>query len=237
MPPQAPAAAAASGALGRGFAALFYPKNMLIMLVSAVVSIFLAIALWHGLKWALLGNYFNWGWLNWTVRAFGNVALVFLLFILFPAILAIVTSCFFDAIIGEVEKRHYPTLAKPRHQSPAEIALYIAKFTALLIGVNLLALPLYLFLPIANFVVAWMINGYILGREYFEAVAMRRMTLDKMRDFRRAHGGRVYRGGFAIAVLKTVPILNLVMPVVACAYFTHVFHALDWRPKAAPGQV
>lgn len=236
MADAAPSANAA-GALARGFAALFYPKNMLIMLVSAVISIFLAVALWHLLKWALLGDFFNWGWLNWTVRAFGNLALVFLLFILFPAILAIVTSCFFDAIIGEVEKRNYPKLAKPRHQSPGEIAVYIAKFTLLLIVVNLLALPLYLFLPIANFFIAWAINGYILGREYFEAVAMRRMTLENMAAFRRAHGGRVYRGGFMIAMLKTVPILNLFMPVVACAYFTHVFHALDWRPRAAPGQV
>jgi hypothetical protein len=33
--------------------------------------------------------------------------------------------------------------------------------------------------------------------------------------------------------MKTVPFLNLVIPVVGCAYLTHLFHAMPWR-NAAP---
>ena len=35
------------------------------------------------------------------------------------------------------------------------------------------------------------------------------------------------------AMLKTVPFLNFFIPVVGCAYLTHLFHAMPWRAKAA----
>jgi uncharacterized protein involved in cysteine biosynthesis len=53
-----------------------------------------------------------------------------------------------------------------------------------------------------------------------------------MHALRREAKGRVFRAGFLLAVLKTVPILNLVIPVVGCAYLTHLFHAMPWREKA-----
>ena len=49
----------------------------------------------------------------------------------------------------------------------------------------------------------------------------------------KANGGRVFRSGFVIAMLMTVPILNLIMPVVAAAYMTHVYHALRGQKSAA----
>jgi hypothetical protein len=42
----------------------------------------------------------------------------------------------------------------------------------------------------------------------------------------------VFRAGFLLAMRKTVPFLGLVIPVVGCAYLTHLFHALPWRERA-----
>jgi uncharacterized protein involved in cysteine biosynthesis len=224
-----------SGALARGFAALAYPKCLLIVLVSTAISIALAVGLWYLLRWAVFDQqYFSWGWANWLLRQFGGVALFFLMLLLFPALTAIVISVFFDAIINEVERRNYPGLPPLRRQSPGELAGYIAKFTLLILAVNIVALPLYLLLPGINFLIAWTANGYIFGREYYEAVAMRRLEPREMHALRRGMGGRVFRAGFVLAMLKTVPILNFFIPVVGCAYLTHLFHATDWRAKAVP---
>ena len=226
-------AAQSGGALARGFAALGYPKCLLIVLASAILSVLLAVGLWYLLHWAIFDwKYFNWGWVNWLLRNFGGLALFFLMLILFPALMAIVISCFFDVIIDEVERRNYPDLPPKRKPAPGELVAYILKFTLMILAVNLVALPFYLLLPGVNFLIAWTVNGYIFGREYYEAVAMRRLAPREMRALRRQHGGRVFRAGFLLAVLKTVPFLGLVIPVVGCAYLTHLFHAMPWREKA-----
>jgi CysZ protein len=221
------------GALARGFRALLYPKCLLIVLASALLSILLAVGLWYLLHWALFDwQFFNWGWVNWLLRQVGAVALIVLMVLLFPALMAIAITIFFDAIIAEVERRCYPGLPPLRRQGAGELAGYIVKFTLLILAVNVAALPFYLLLPGINFLIAWVVNGYLFGREYYEAVAMRRLAPRAMHALRREAGGRVFRAGFILAVLKTVPVLNLVIPVVGCAYLTHLFHAMPWRAKA-----
>jgi uncharacterized protein involved in cysteine biosynthesis len=221
------------GALAKGFAALAYPKCLFVMFVSAALSVALAVGLWYLLHWAVFDwQFFNWGWVNWLLRQFGGLALVFLLLILVPALMAIVITGFFDVIINAVEQRNYPGLPPLRRPAPGELAGYILKFTLLILLVNLLALPFYLLLPGINFLIAWTANGYLFGREYYEAVAMRRLAPPAMHALRREAKGRVFRAGFLLAVLKTVPILNLVIPVVGCADLTHLFHAQPWRGKA-----
>ncbi len=222
-----------AGALARGFEALTYPKCLLIMLASAVLSVMLAIVFWYFLRWAIFDwKFFSWGWANWLIRQFGGIALTYILWLMFPAILAIVISCFFDAIINDVERRNYPDLPPVRNQPPGELVFYILKFTALILLVNLIALPFYLLLPGVNLVLSWLVNGYIFSREYYEAVAMRRLVPKEMHALRYKIGGGNYRAGIVVALLKSVPILNFAIPVVACAYFTHLFHAAPWQARA-----
>ena len=54
--------------------------------------------------------------------------------------------------------------------------------------------------------------------------------------FFRCHWGcrRIFSTGFIIAALSTVPILNLVMPVVASAFMTHVFHEMLGNKPVTP---
>jgi uncharacterized protein involved in cysteine biosynthesis len=226
-----------AGALARGFAALTYPRCLVAMAASAALSIVLAVGLWFLLRWALFDwQFFNWAWANWLIRQFGGVALFVLMVLLMPALLAVVVSIFFDTIIGAVERRHYPDLPPPRRQSVVEIGLYTLRLTALIVVANVIALPFYLLLPGINFLIAWSLNGYLFGREYFEALAMRRLAPRQMRQMRLSYSGRLFRAGVIVALLKTVPLLNLLMPVVACAYFTHLFYALPWRSHAAASE-
>jgi CysZ protein len=89
-----------------------------------------------------------------------------------------------------------------------------------LILVNLIALPFYL-LPGINLALFWIVNGYLLGREYFELVALRHLDVAAARALRRRHALRIFIAGIVIAAFATVPFLNLLSPLFATAFMVH----------------
>jgi len=78
-------------------------------------------------------------------------------------------------------------------------------------------------------VVIWAINAWLLSREYITMVALRRMTREQARDLRRRHPVRLWLAGAMLAVPLTIPFVNLLMPVIGAAAFTHLFHRLTSR--------
>jgi len=60
-------------------------------------------------------------------------------------------------------------------------------------------------------------------------VAMRRIGRRAAKDMRRKHGALIWMAGVLMAVPLTVPILNLVVPIIGAATFTHIYHRLDKR--------
>jgi CysZ protein len=145
-------------------------------------------------------------------------------------------SLLLEDIAQAVERRHYPDLPRPRDQPMGEAALGALVFAGATLALNVLALPLYLvllFVPPLNFFVFYLLNGYLLGREYFELVAARRFDLAGIGRLRRAHRGRVLLAGVVIALLLTVPIVNLVTPIVATSFMLHVFERLRRREAGA----
>ena len=57
-------------------------------------------------------------------------------------------------------------------------------------------------------------------------VALRRLDARAAKAMRNRFGGRVFIGGVMIAGLFTLPLVNLVAPVVATAFMVHLFEAL-----------
>ena len=90
-----------------------------------------------------------------------------------------------------------------------------------------------LFIPPLNFVLFYLLNGYLLGREYFEMVAVRRLDLAATKRLRRDFRGRVILAGAVITFLLTIPLVNLVTPIIATAFMLHIFEEL--RRRAAVG--
>ena len=64
------------------------------------------------------------------------------------------------------------------------------RLMGLTILLNLLALPVYLLAPGINVFVFLGLNGYLLGRAYFEVVALRRLDFKAARAVRQRFGGR-----------------------------------------------
>ena len=169
--------------------------------------------------------------LSWLFDAalFGAILLGSLL--LFPAIVTLAMPFFLEEIAEAVERRHYPGLPAARAQPLGEIVRDGISMAAVAVFLNLLVLPLYL-IPVINIPVFYGLNGYLLGREYFELVAVRRLKSSDARQLRRRHRGRAFLAGAIIAVLFTIPLVNLVTPIFATAFLVHVFETLR---RGAPG--
>ena len=88
------------------------------------------------------------------------------------------------------------------------------KFFGLVILANLVALMLLL-VPGINLVAFYIANAYLLGREYFELAALRYRTYEEARLVRRINGGRVFLAGLLVALMVSIPIVNLLTPLFA----------------------
>ena len=137
------------------------------------------------------------------------------------------TSMFLDDVAEAVEDRHYPHLPTVAGVSWGDGVRDTLNFMGLLVVANLLALILYLiFVPFAPFIF-WGLNGFLLGREYFQLVAMRRLGRAGAKAMFRDHLAQIWLAGALMAVPLTVPIMNLFIPILGAATFTHMFHRLN----------
>ena len=132
-----------------------------------------------------------------------------------------------DDVAAAVEDRHYPSLPPATPVPFYEALRDTVNFLGVLIGANLLALFLYIAIPPMALFIFWGLNGFLLGREYFTLAAMRRIGRAGARKLRKRHVGVIWLAGTLMAVPLSVPLLNLVIPILGAATFTHIFHALN----------
>ncbi|MBM2574953.1 EI24 domain-containing protein [Jannaschia sp. Os4] len=160
------------------------------------------------------------------------VMLVASVFLMVPVASAF-TGLFLDRIAEAVERAHYPAVGPARSQPWGEAISETAGFLALVIGVNLVALVAYLVLAPFALLIFWAVNGFLLGREYAQLAAARHLPRAEAKAYRRRHRAQVWALGILMAIPLSVPVLNLLVPVVGAAAFTHQFHRLSRR--ARPG--
>lgn len=143
---------------------------------------------------------------------------------------ALFAGLYADEVAEVVERTRYPE-DRPGVSQPLMTGLVQAlRFTAFVVLVNIAMLPL-LFLPGLNIPVFLVVNAYLLGREYFEQVAMRFRPPEAARALRSAHSGKVMLGGLSIALLLAIPILNILTPLYATALMVHVVKMAEQRER------
>jgi CysZ protein len=206
------------------------PRLRVIIWQSLLLSLVLQIAIGVVAWWALQSfATFQWNWVNETIRWLGGGAVTVLALMLFPASFGIVISIFLEKIADIVEAEHYPQLGKARGVPVwAGIRSGIV-FLLTLVALNLVLLPFYLvalFIAGLGAVLFYGANGWLAGREYYEQVALRRLDPADVKAWRKANGGVLWLTGIAIVFLGTVPILNLIVPVLGVAAMVHVAQSL-----------
>lgn len=165
-----------------------------------------------------------------TLLSWGSLFLMIGLsiFLMMPVASAFV-GLFLEDVADAVEDRHYPQLPPATPVGLFDGAIDALNLFGAVVAANVLALFLYPFAGPFVPVVFWAVNGYLLGREYFTLVAMRRLGRPGAKALRARHSGTIWLAGTLMAAPLSIPIVNLVVPVLGVATFTHLFHRLQAR--------
>ena len=208
------------------------PRFRKVVWKSVGMTILLFIGMWFALESAsstLLTPFIGpWPWLTTAIAwLLGAGVLVGAGFLLAP-VTAIFAGFFIDDIAQHVEETHYSE-DQPGKAVPLDISIWLAlKFTVLVILANLFALLLVL-LPGINFAIFFFVNGYLLGREFFQFAAMRFRTEREAALLRKKNSLVVFAAGLLIAALMSVPIVNLFTPVFAAGMMVHLHKMISAR--------
>jgi CysZ protein len=216
-----------------------HPAFRRVVIRSAILAALVFVVLFYLVGWALaqIGDV-RFFWITWVtakemiefVSGWGfNILSGFIALFLFPWVASIFIGLFVEEIAEAVEKSHYPG-DPPGRSMPMWRGLVTGlKFIAVLVVLNLLAIPAYIigffFAPI-GILVFYGLNGYLLSREYFELVAHRHMDERTVQDMRRRNRWRLMPAGMLMAFLFTVPVVNLFMPIIAAAAMVHIFKGM-----------
>ncbi|MEA2927754.1 MAG: CysZ protein [Hyphomicrobiales bacterium] len=157
-------------------------------------------------------------WLLAIAAGFGAVAGALLIM---PAVTALIASFFSDEIAAQVEHRYYPADPPGVALSVPRAAIEGVKTGLLALLVYLSALPFVLFAGL-GFLILFVANAFLLGREYFLLAAMRFHSVEDAKALRKRHHGTIVLAGAFIAAFVSVPILNLATPLFGMAFMTHM---------------
>ncbi|RUW53954.1 sulfate transporter family protein [Mesorhizobium sp. M1A.F.Ca.ET.072.01.1.1] len=216
---------------------LFSPEFRSVFLKTLGLTLLALVALWFGIESLLEWLAWPWlqtfvpglpSWAGWLSGIIAGMLLAMGMALLVAPVTAIVAGLFLDDIAEVVERTDYPGnppgRAVPLLQS---LALAIKFFGVVILG-NIAAL-LLLLVPGINLAAFFIVNGYLLGREFFEFAAMRFRPEAEAKALRRKYAGTVFLAGLLIAVFLAVPLLNLLTPLFAAAMMVHLHKAVSAR--------
>lgn len=208
---------------------IFKPRARSVVFKSLGLTILLFFAMWVGLEQILSTWIFpflgSWPWATTIILWLMTTGVVIGAGFLLAPTAAVFAGLFIDEIAEHVEETHYPDDA-PGRNIPFTVSIWLAtKFSLLVITANLIALMLVL-LPGINFAIFFFVNGYLLGREYFQFAAMRYLSERDAAKFRKEHSLTVSLAGLIIAGVVSIPIINLFTPVFAAGMMVHLCKAM-----------
>jgi len=172
-------------------------------------------------------------WLAPYMSWLGGIGATMLAWFLFPGIMPVIINFFDDRIAHIIERQDYPGVIQPTQQPFWPELWHDVRFTCMAILLNILVLPLYL-LPGLNLFLFYLLNGYLLGREFFIMAARRHMPVEQAEVMRKRYGRSILIAGIGLVLLATLPILNLFAPFWGIAVMVHLFHRLEKPPMPNP---
>ena len=221
-------------AMVRGWQDLLRPRILRLVLVGIGLTLLLFAALQAGIFWLLRlwvpgGLTLPWiGTLEFgALLSWGSLALfpVLSVFLMAP-VAAGFSGLFAENVAEAVEAIHYPA-SRGRSLDFLDGLLESAAVILAVLGVTLLSLILTPFLgPLAP-ILFYGANGWLLGREFFQMAARRHLPEAEAHALRRDNSGKVLATGVMVAIGLTIPIVNIALPLLAAAAFTHLFQMVS----------
>ncbi|MFT6103997.1 MAG: hypothetical protein ACJA1E_000412 [Paracoccaceae bacterium] len=230
------------GDFARAFQQLGDRKFLLVLAMSVGLSLallagFCALVIW-GLSGIIPDQFTLPGglvitWVGTALTGTSLVALLFLSSLLMVPVATAFTGLFLDSIVDAVEARHYGHIPSTPPLGIGTTMIDSINFLGLVLLLNTLALVVYFLSGPFAPVLFILLNGYLLGREYFQLVAARRMSRDGAKASRRKNRYEVWFAGILMVIPLSIPIINLFVPLLAVATFTHLFHRVQNQDRSA----
>ena len=152
------------------------PRFRRVLFIGIALTLALLIGATAGLVYLvdwLIGDSLNVplvGEITWfdDILSFSSLLLMLVLsvFLMVPVASAI-TSLFLEDVAQAVEDEHYPRLPEAQGLPFADALRDTINFLGVIVAANLLALLLYVLLPVANILIFWALNGFLLGIFHF----------------------------------------------------------------------
>ncbi|GIR49321.1 MAG: hypothetical protein CM15mP58_14180 [Burkholderiaceae bacterium] len=196
------------------------------ILLSVFVFVFLAIIVWFVLSET---NFFTFWLFEAFADIFGGITAIVIAWLLFPTLASFFITLFLEDIVEAVESRYYPDTLLEKINNPSAMFIISLRFTAIALFLNILAIPFYFFtiwFPPLGIFVFYCLNGYLLGREYFELVALRHIKMEDIPSIRQANRLKLFLFGSVTTFLFTIPIINFLAPILGVTGMTHFFRKL-----------
>ncbi|MBO6900360.1 MAG: sulfate transporter family protein [Rhizobiaceae bacterium] len=223
---------------------LLTPEFRGVFFKSLGLTLLLLVLGWLALRGVLTGFVFPWidaflpsmpDWTSW----FGVLAgvatslgiAVGLAFLIAP-VTAAIAGLFIDDVAEVVEAQDYPQDPPGKAVPLLRGIVLSAKFLGVVLLANLGAL-LLLLVPGVNIAAFFLVNGYLLGREFFEFAAMRFRSEPDAKAMRRRNGGTVFLAGIVIAAFMAIPLVNLLTPLFAAAMMVHLHKMVSAAERSA----
>ena len=170
-------------------------------------------------------------WLGALINVGGVLFTIALSIWLMVPVTSAIIALFLDEVAQAVEARHYPHLPKQTATKLQDQILVGIRFLGILLLANVGALILSMIVPLLAPFVFWATNGYLMGREYFQMAAMRRMPRAQAQELFQRHQGSIWTAGILMAIPMSIPLVGLFIPILGAATFTHQFERLRALPS------
>ena len=213
---------------------LLRPRILRLALMGAGLTILLFVALQSALFWAvrtLVPGNWSLPWIGTLdvglALSWGSLALFPLMgFFLMAPVAAGFAGLFAEHVADAVEEIHYPA----RRGSGLDFMDGLLESLAVVAAVLAVAVLSLFLTPVLGPLAPLLLfgaNGWLLGREFFQMAARRHMDEPQATALRKANAGRVTLAGVLVAMALVVPLVNIAVPLLAAAAFTHLFHLVS----------
>ena len=197
--------------------------SIICLLISALIlGVFVALANFAASNTELA----SWGWVDKILDYLLNAGAVFIAWFLFPIVTPVIASFFAEKVVREIEKKDYQGLLQNTSNNKILTVFFEAlKFALIMLFLNIICLPFYL-IPVVNVVVYYLLNSYLISREFFEMAASCYYNHSEVKQIRKSNRMMIMGFGFLIVVINNVPVLNLFGPIIAITLMAHLFFKL-----------
>lgn len=218
----------------RAISQAFDSRFIWVLAKGLALTVGVLIALWFGWIWimTLIIPETIWipfvgevAWVATVLTAGSYIGFLFIsVFLMIPTAAAFI-NIFSDEVVDAVEHKHYPHLDQPSPLPLSDAIWESLRFLGIVILANIAVLILsIIFIPFAPLIYI-LINGLVLGREFYFAIAARRNSADDARRLLKKNIGPIWIAGALLMVPMSVPLFNLIIPILGVAAFTHIYHA------------